>query len=63
MHSEDLFQMYAEQYENLGRIHWAAGDKAAGRQYAKKSLDLLQEMGYGSYDENQLNVLLDSFEG
>ncbi|KAK4445088.1 SET domain-containing protein 5 [Podospora aff. communis PSN243] len=44
--SEELFPMYAEQFENMARIYFVLRDKENAYKYAKLSLDTLVEQGY-----------------
>ncbi|KAK0648930.1 hypothetical protein B0T16DRAFT_436046 [Cercophora newfieldiana] len=44
--TEELFPMYAEQYENMARIYFVLRDKENAYKYAKLSLDTLVEQGY-----------------
>ena len=62
MKEEDLFQLYSEQYENLGRIYWASGDKTNAIKYAKKSLDILEQQGHIQTGPRYLKMVLDSFQ-
>ncbi len=64
MHIEEMFPMYSEQYENLGRIYWAIGDRKNAEKYAQTSLDLLAEQGYITQAQRhyRLPFLLKSFD-
>ncbi|KAK5659205.1 hypothetical protein OQA88_1296 [Cercophora sp. LCS_1] len=44
--TEELFPMYAEQYENMARIYFVLRDQENAVKYAKMSLDVLKEQGY-----------------
>jgi len=61
--AEELELLLAEQYENLGRVYWAMGDRARGEQWARRSLDLLEEQGYiGEVRPGMLRSLLRNYE-
>ncbi len=61
MRQEDLFQLYSEQYENLGRVYWAIGDKKKAEKYARMSLAVLEEQGYVKVESGHVRMLLRSF--
>ncbi|KAK0610998.1 hypothetical protein B0T14DRAFT_441304 [Immersiella caudata] len=44
--TEELFPVYAEQYENMARIYFVLRDKENAVKWAKQSLDTLVEQGY-----------------
>lgn len=44
--SEELFPLYAEQYENMARIFFVLGDMDQADKYARLSLDELARLGY-----------------
>jgi hypothetical protein len=42
---EELWDMFAEQYENMARIFWMLKDRKNAEKYARMSLKKLEERG------------------
>ncbi|RYP04755.1 hypothetical protein DL765_010073 [Monosporascus sp. GIB2] len=61
VHREELRSLYAEQYDALGRLYWAAGDRARGVAHARLSLKALKDIGYVEPDEEHLPKLLATY--
>lgn len=59
MREEDLFLLYAEQYENLARIYWASGNRENAQKYAKMSMAELEKLGFTESESEQLQLILD----
>lgn len=62
LEEEDLFRLVSEQYENLGRLYWAKGDRKNGEKYARMSLDELYKQGFAKHQPHHLGQVLRSFE-
>ncbi|RYP67269.1 hypothetical protein DL771_007358 [Monosporascus sp. 5C6A] len=58
---EELRSLYAEQYDVLGRLYWAAGDRARAVAHARLSLKALEDIGYIEPDEEHLPKLLATY--
>lgn len=58
---EELRSLYAEQYDALGRLYWAAGDQARGVAHARLGLKALEDIGYIEPDEEHLPKLLATY--
>ncbi|KAI0015711.1 hypothetical protein F4780DRAFT_49156 [Xylariomycetidae sp. FL0641] len=63
LRAEDLPSLLAAQYEILARLYWQARDMQTAKQYAKTSLDVLEDQGYLARGAGDLSALLDSFGG
>ena len=61
MQVEELRSLYAEQYDTLGRLYWAAGDKEAAVEHARISLEVLEDVGYVEHDPSHLPRLLATY--
>lgn len=58
---EELRGLYAEQHDTLGRLYWAAGDRALGIEHARISLEVLEDVGYIEHDDAHLPRLLGTY--
>ncbi|KAK7755497.1 hypothetical protein SLS62_002429 [Diatrype stigma] len=58
---EELRGLYAEQHDTLGRLYWAAGDRALGLEHARISLEVLEDVGYIEHDDAHLPKLLGTY--
>lgn len=61
---EGLTPFFSEQYDNLGRIYWAIGQRQESERYARMSLRVLREQGFVPEDQDeeyQVRLLLKSY--
>ncbi len=61
MREEQLRSLLAEQHDTLGRLHWAAGDRALGLEHARMSIEVLEDVGYIEHDDAHLPRLLRTY--
>ena len=61
MRREHLRSLLAEQHDTLGRLHWAAGDRALGLEHARMSIEVLEDVGYIEHDDEHLPRLLGTY--
>ena len=59
--AEELRSLYAEQHDALGRLYWAAGDRALAVEHARMSLEVLEDVGYVAHDASHLPRLLGTY--
>ena len=59
--AEELRSLYAEQHDALGRLYWAAGDRALAVEHARMSLEVLEDVGYVAHDPSHLPRLLGTY--